>query len=79
MNNDIIANPVQIEAIKDYISKRFATYNIAPYRFNVKETITFTYGHRLLQKIEPQYLGIFKHAVGSITHWLKNKFSISRN
>lgn len=81
MNNDIIANSIQIKAIKDYVSKRFAIYNIASYQFSVKETTTLTYGHKLSQRIEPRYLGIFQHALGNcdlrVEVWRRNKDDIS--
>jgi len=68
---EILANKKQIEAIEDYIAKRFASYGIVEYRFEVEETSRLTYGQRLSQEIDLKYLGIFRHALKKCTLYLE--------
>ena len=76
---EILANKKQIEAIKDYVAIRFASYGIANYKFEAKETPRFTYGQTISQEIELKYLGIFKHALKKcilyIEIWRREEFS----
>ena len=63
----ILANKKQIEAIKNYIASRFASYGIVEYKFEIEETDRLTYGQRISQEIELKYLGIFRHALKKCT------------
>lgn len=64
---EILASKKQIEVIKDYIAKRFASYGVVVYKFEVEETPRLTYGQRISQEIELKYLGIFRHALKKCT------------
>lgn len=60
---EILANEKQIKVIEDYIAKRFASYGIVNYKFEIEETPKLNYGQRIEQEIESKYLGIFRHAL----------------
>lgn len=68
---EILANKKQIEVIKDYVSKRFASYGIVGYKFEIEETPRLTYGQRISQEIELKYLGIFRHALKKCTLYVE--------
>ena len=67
----ILANEKQINAIKDYVTKRFASYGVVEYKFEVEETPRLTYGQRISQEIELKYLGIFRHALKKCTLYME--------
>lgn len=64
---EILANKKQIEAIKEYVTSRFAVYGIVGYKLEIEETPRLTYGQRISQEIELNSLGIFKHALKKCT------------
>lgn len=78
--SEILANKKQLDAVKDYITKRFASYGIVGYKLKVEETPRLTYGQRIWQEIELNSLGIFQHALKKcelkIEIWRRDKDSV---
>jgi hypothetical protein len=56
-------NEKQIEAVKDYLEKRFGCYGVAGYKLEMKKTERLTYQYCFEQELEPRGLGIFRHAL----------------
>lgn len=64
MNKERIKlNDKQIDAIKDYLGKRLASYGVAGYKLEIKETPTLTYSYLISQELSKEVLGIFQHAL----------------
>jgi len=56
-------NIKQIEAVKDYLEKRFGCYTIAGYKLEINKTDRYTFQYQFKQTLGKSALGIFRHAL----------------